>query len=393
MKKPILLSILLLTSLLARAEAPQSDYARDMLLGPVQYVIQQGDTLLRYGADGRQLDNRIEKTTFDGDTRTDEIWGYWPTYTFDERGRVVKVAYSGGETEYRYKGKGFLPVWMKESYEEGDMGDERTVVREGKLSYPRVDDRGNWLERRFDGETTVRQIVYFDAGASGVAVTLPPYEKRDTSTGETVMAIVLFVAWGAMLAHMVWLRSRDDERRYFTGSKLRLVLFAAMMVAMALFSTESIWLSAGMLALDVLVVAFVWMAYLEPESRLVARRGKPRAQSTFSFLGSLWSELENRKRNEARIASLQNRIDENQRKLDNEPLNDATRQQLEEDLNEARQDIDEEKHHHFESFVMLLFSLFVAVIYVWITPFTAIGNYCRNYLFHRTPSAGPNARA
>ena len=166
MKKPILLSILLLTSLLARAEAPQSDYARDMLLGPVQYVIQQGDTLLRYGADGRQLDNRIEKTTFDGDTRTDEIWGYWPTYTFDERGRVVKVAYSGGETEYRYKGKGFLPVWMKESYEEGDMGDERTVVREGKLSYPRVDDRGNWLERRFDGETTVRQIVYFDAPAS-----------------------------------------------------------------------------------------------------------------------------------------------------------------------------------------------------------------------------------
>ena len=91
--------------------------------------------------------------------------------------------------------------------------------------------------------------------------------------------------------------------------------------------------------------------------------------------------------------SLQNRIDENRRKLDNEPLNDATRQQLEEDLNEARQDIDEEKHHHFESFVMLLFSLFVAVIYVWITPFTAIGNYCRNYLFHRTPSAGPNARA
>ena len=42
---------------------------------------------------------------------------------------------------------------------------------------------------------------------------------------------------------------------------------------------------------------------------------------------------------------------------------------------------------------MLLFSLFVAVIYVWITPFTAIGNYCRNYLFHRTPSAGSDARA
>lgn len=200
MKKPILLSILLLATALVRAEAPQSDYARDMLLGPVQYVIQQGDTLLRYGADGRKLDNRIEKTTFDGDTRTDEIWGYWPTYTFDERGRVVKVAYSGGETEYRYKGKGYLPVWMKESYEEGDMGDERTVVREGKLSYPRVDDRGNWLERRFDGETTVRQIVYFDASTPGLAVSLPPIEKRNTSIGETATAIILFIAWGAMLA-------------------------------------------------------------------------------------------------------------------------------------------------------------------------------------------------
>lgn len=377
----------LLCAAVARADAPQSDYARDMLLGPVKYVVQAGDTLLRYTPDGRSADNRIEGSVFNGDTRTDEIWGYWPTYTFDKHGRVVKVAYSGGETEYRYKGKGFLPVWMKESYEEGDMGDPRTVVREGKLLYPRVDEHGNWLERRFDGETTVRRIVYFDAADGGLAVTLPPAANRGTTIWETVLAIALFIGWGAMLAHMVWIRSSDDEERHFTGSKLRLLLFALMLGATALLGTGNIWWTVGMLALDVMVVAFVWMAYLEPESRLAARRGKPRTQTTFGFLGSLWSDLENRKRNQARISALQNRIDEHRRRLDNDPLYESERRQLEEELNGARQDLDEEQHHHFEGFVTLIFSVFVAVIYVWITPFTAIGNYCRNYLFRRRPAS------
>lgn len=387
-KKLLLLSTVLLATVIVRAEAPQSDYARDMLRGPVHFVIEQGDTLLRYAPDGSSIDRRIEKTTFDGDTRTDEIWGFWPTYTFDSQGRVVRVAYSGGETEYRYKGKGFLPVWMKESYQEGDMGDERTVVREGKLEYPRVDEHGNWLERRFDGETTVRQILYFGAGAGdSLAITLPPARKGGTSTGELIAAILLFIAWGAMLAHMVWIRSNDeDDARYFTGSKLRLLLFALMLGATAIWGSDGVWAMIGMLALDVLVVAFIWMAYLEPESRLNARRGKPRVQSTFAFLGGLWSELENRKRNEARINSLRNQIEETRDKLD-DPNCAAMHQHLNEQLEQAQRDLDEEKHHHFEGYVLLMFSLIVAVIYVWITPFTAIGNYCRNYLFHRGPDA------
>lgn len=387
-KKLLLLSTVLLATVIVRAEAPQSDYARDMLRGPVHFVIEQGDTLLRYAPDGSSMDRRIEKTTFAGDTRTDEIWGFWPTYTFDSQGRVVRVAYSGVETEYRYKGKGFLPVWMKESYQEGDMGDERTVVREGKLEYPRVDEHGNWLERRFDGETTVRQIVYFGTGAGdSLAIALPPARKGGTSTGELIAAILLFIAWGAMLAHMVWIRSNDeDDARYFTGSKLRLLLFALMLGATAIWGSNGVGAMIGMLALDVLVVAFIWMAYLEPESRLKARRGKPRAQSTFAFLGGLWSELENRKRNEARINSLRNQIEETRDKLD-DPNCAAIHQQLNEQLEQAQRDLDEEKHHHFEGYVLLMFSLIVAVIYVWITPFTAIGNYCRNYLFHRGPDA------
>lgn len=386
MKKLLLFTAALFATALVRADAPQSDYARDMLRGPVQFVIQQGDTLLRYSPDGRSIDQRIEKTTFTDDTRTDEIWGYWPTYTFDDQGRVVHIAYSGGQTEYRYKGKGFLPVWMKESYEEGEMGDMRTVEREGRLEYPRVDEQGNWLERRFDGETNVRQIVYFGAGDS-LAITLPPARKGGTSTGELIVAILLFIAWGTMLAHMVWIRNNDeDEERYFTGSKLRLVLFALMLGATAIWGSDGVWAMIGMLALDVLVVAFIWMAYLEPRSRLIARRGKPRAQSTFAFLGGLWSELENRKRNEERINSLRNQIEETRDKMD-DPNYAALRQQLNEQLGQAQRDLDEEKHHHFEGYVMLMFSLIVAVIYVWITPFTAIGNYCRNYLFHRDPDA------
>lgn len=386
MKKLLLFTAALFATALVRADAPQSDYARDMLRGPVQFVIQQGDTLLRYSPDGRSLDQRIEKTTFTDDTRTDEIWGYWPTYTFDDQGRVVHVAYSGGQTEYRYKGKGFLPVWMKESYEEGEMGDMRTVEREGRLEYPRVDEQGNWLERRFDGETTVRQIDYFGAGDS-LAITLPPARKGGPSTGELIVAILLFIVWGTMLAHMVWIRNNDeDEERYFTGSKLRLVLFALMLGATAIWGSNGVWAMIGMLALDVLVVAFIWMAYLEPRSRLIARRGKPRAQSTFAFLGGLWSELENRKRNEERINSLRNQIEETRDKMD-DPNYAALRQQLNEQLGQAQRDLDEEKHHHFEGYVMLMFSLIVAVIYVWITPFTAIGNYFRNYLFHRDPDA------
>ena len=182
----MLLAAALLCAAAVRAEAPRSDYARDMLLGPVKYVVQEGDTVRLYGPDGSDRLSRVEQTTYGEDTRTDEIWGEWPTYTFDKRGRVVKVTYSGGETEYRYKGRKFLPVWMKESYEEGEMGDEQTVVREGKLTYPRVDSYGNWLERRFDGETTVREIVYYDAAE---VAALPAAQSRGRSGGDLAVAI------------------------------------------------------------------------------------------------------------------------------------------------------------------------------------------------------------
>ncbi|MFR2062400.1 MAG: hypothetical protein ACLS37_11280 [Alistipes sp.] len=174
-------------------------------------------------------------------------------------------------------------------------------------------------------------IVYFDAGIEWLSRC--PYEKRyytENSDGDRPvrrMGRNAYPLWSGSAAATT---SGGINRQ-----QARLVLFAAM-ISLRAGSARKRPGSAGMLALGA-VVAFVGCT--EPESRLVARRGKPGAVH-FSFLGSYGRKSKRNGRGTHRfVANGSTKTG----KLDNEPLND-TRQQLEEDLN--RPDIDEEKHHH-----------------------------------------------
>lgn len=141
------------------------------------------------------------------------------TYDFDKRGRLIRYRTGEGRydasmtriegidaaksVEYAYKGKERLPY--KQTVVTRNLFDKSVppVTTEGEIEYSAVDDRGNWLVSKWNGQTRRREITYYDSLAG---VDNCPMEKSVdwTAVGQVLLAIVLSLLFLAMIVHMVY---------------------------------------------------------------------------------------------------------------------------------------------------------------------------------------------
>lgn len=395
MRKYFAVVFFMLATSVVWAEAPRSDYARDMVEGPVKSIILNGERWRTYTPEGKEINERNEGSTFEGNTRRDDLWGDWPTYTFDDRGRVINISHTMGQETFKYKGKDFLPYWQRSETLLEEYSDD-TTVEEGEIKYIKKDKQGNWIERVFAGRTDKRVIEYWtpaEIKAAEKGKRVDPFDgveqamaKRNSVKNKdpwwmNALAVTILAIFALGLVHM--LRVVFDgagETRYFTGSKTRLVLFFALMMTVVFFS-EGFWETARGVFVAVTTTVFSYLAYLTPSSRLL-KAGAPK-KNALQVLSGMWGDVESRKTDKARIKAYEDYIESARGRLNSESLSEIDAQRLRNNINEANRNINEEKYHTDEKVALTIVSVLVGVIFVWFTPFDAIFKYFRNYPLHR----------
>lgn len=205
--------------------------------------------------------------------------------------------------------------------------------------------------------------------------------SRDKDWWVDVLILLVFIAiYAAMAVHMIKVHESKDEERVFTGSKWRMALFVPLMSLG--FFVEGLTVSSFM-ALFVatpIILCVYYYACMTPK-RIIIKNGF--SENAFHWIGGMWASSENRKRNDVLIKDLEERRD---KMTDDKYYVNNREDKLEMDrkIDGFNSRINEEKYRTEEHFMMIVVTIFITAIFVWFTPFSAIGSYLKNYIFYRS---------
>ncbi len=201
-------------------------------------------------------------------------------------------------------------------------------------------------------------------------------EEKQADIAETLAAILFFLLLTAATVHMFYVRSNvDNEPRLFVGSMARIVLFAILML-ISVFMVEGFWGKLFQILGALISVVFSYYAYLRPKSKLLV--GGAPSKNALQILGGMWTDLENKQVDKARVSLLTQQLEKLRREY-NETASETMRQQLDARMSELQQERTEEETKMNETVALTFVSVFIAIIFVWLTPFVAIVQYLRNY--------------
>lgn len=207
--------------------------------------------------------------------------------------------------------------------------------------------------------------------------------QPDSKTYKTIMNIALLLALGAMIFHMIVTIRSEQQERVFVGSKLRMVLLAALCLFMVIFSIVNnfnMWPAIFQTVGTIVLLTFYYYAYQRPVSLFL--NDKP-LKSLFHRLPGLWDYLsfDSDRIDSERKKHYDTEIEKAQNKINNEWLDEQEYQKQKSKINDAQ----------FGAFADSLFlSAFkwiliitVTVIYLSLTPFIAMYHYFKNYILYK----------
>ncbi|MDR1631420.1 MAG: hypothetical protein LBR97_00780 [Dysgonamonadaceae bacterium] len=196
--------------------------------------------------------------------------------------------------------------------------------------------------------------------------------KNGSQWTEILLAILLFIFLAVGLTQMV--KEKDNDRRKFVGSYGRIFLFGLLMFS-GIFFIDGVWDKIIQFFGAVLTIAFSYFAYLKPADKIL--RDGPPSKNIMQILGGMWSNLENKRGNKEYIGLREERI--NQLNNDMNKFSEADQSAARNEINSLNRDINNEKYKTDDTIALIIISVFVGVLFIWITPFVAIIQYVRNY--------------
>ncbi len=167
-------------------------------------------------------------------------------------------------------------------------------------------------------------------------------QESKNNVWEAIIGILFLLAIVGALAHMLYVRSNiDNEKRIFVGSGWRIFLFALLLFS-GVFVVDGVWVKIFQIIGTAVVVAFSYYAYLKPASKLVA--DGPPTKSFFQILGGMWTDIENREVDKARLSAMERERDhlQNEMNTKGDKMSDNERNMLSDRISSIGRNINEE---------------------------------------------------